>query len=101
MDRARGRGRHSPSTQLVFKVTSVVYNPPPPLSEIPGSAPAFENDPDWTADKITSSHDSQVDVGKKYLDFHESQVVCSIFPSTENQTAKKFTAGYYLCCTEI
>ena len=27
-DRARGRGRHSPSTPLVFKVTSVVYNPP-------------------------------------------------------------------------
>ena len=36
--------RHSPSTPLVFKVTSVMYNPPPPppLSEIPGSAPATE-----------------------------------------------------------
>ena len=37
-DRARGRGRHPPSTPLVFKVTSVVYNPPfqkfldPPLT---------------------------------------------------------------------
>ena len=27
-DHARGRGRHSPSTPLVFKATSVVYNPP-------------------------------------------------------------------------
>ena len=31
------RGRHSPSTPLVMKVTSIVYNPP--LSGIPGSAP--------------------------------------------------------------
>ena len=36
--RARARGRNSPSTPLALKVTTIVYNPPP-LSEIPGSAP--------------------------------------------------------------
>ena len=36
-DPARGRGRHSPSTPLVFKVTFGSVQSP--LSEIPGSAP--------------------------------------------------------------
>ena len=33
-------GRHSPSTPLVMKVRSIVYNP---LPEIPGSAPALDH----------------------------------------------------------